>query len=358
MDFTFSAEQQELREAVRARAADRSSSAQVRAAIDSETPGFDAGLWRVVGAEMGLLGVGVDEKLGGAGGGFVDAAVVVEEAGRALMPVPLLSTVVAGQVLARAGAAGSEALGGVVSGEQPVAIGVTSSSLSTGGIGFGGTAAALSGSVANVVDGSVAASVVVATPDGLWLTRTDDKGVTVTATPALDPTRPQATVRLDRAAAVAIGDGAAAGNAVDLLRVALAVEAVGVSRRCLEATVDYLKTREQFGRVIGSFQALQHRAAEIAVEVEAATSTAYYAAWAAEAAPEELPVVAPLALSVCADAAWHAAAESIQLHGGIGFTWEHDAHLYFKRATTIRLLLGDAHEQRRLVATRSGLHHA
>src|SRR4051794_4890240 len=116
MDFTFSPEQQELRQVVRALATGRSSSAQVRAAMASATPGFDAELWHVVGAEMGLLGVGIDEEVGGAGGGFVDAAVVIEEAGRALMPVPLLSTVAAGQVLARAGAAGSDALAGVVSG--------------------------------------------------------------------------------------------------------------------------------------------------------------------------------------------------------------------------------------------------
>jgi alkylation response protein AidB-like acyl-CoA dehydrogenase len=355
MDFTFTAEQQELREAVRGLAADRASSAQIRATMASATPGVDPELWRLVGVEMGLLGVGIDEDRGGAGGGFVDAAVVIEEAGRALMPAPLLSTLVTGQVLARAAAPTADALAGVVSGEQPAALAVTTSSLSTGGIGFGAGGSALSGTVDHVVDGAVAGVLVIATPDGLWLSRADDRGVTVTPQPTLDPTRPQATLQLERAAAVNLGDTAAAETAVDLLRVALAVEAVGVSRRCLEATVDYLKTREQFGRVIGSFQALQHRAAEIAVEVEAATSTAYYAAWAAEAAPDELPVVAPLALSVCADAAWHAAAESIQLHGGIGFTWEHDAHLYFKRATTTRLLLGDAHEQRRLVAARAGL---
>jgi alkylation response protein AidB-like acyl-CoA dehydrogenase len=354
MDFTFSPEQQELRQAVRELATDRASSAQVRAAMTSSTPGYDPELWRVVGVEMGLPGVGVDEELGGAGGGFVDAAVVIEEAGRALMPVPLLSTYVVAQVLARAAAA-TDALAGVVSGERPAAIAVSPSSLSAGGIGFGGRGSALSGAVAHVLDAATAGPLVVATPDGLWLAHVGDEGVTVTAQQTLDPTRGQATVRFDRAAAVSIGDGAAADAAVDLLRVALAVEAVGVSRRCLESTVDYLKTREQFGKVIGSFQALQHRAAEIAVEVEAATSTAYYAAWAAEAALDELSVVAPLALSVCAETAWHAAAEAIQLHGGIGFTWEHDAHLYFKRATTTRLLLGEPHEQRRLVAARAGL---
>src|SRR4051795_6641244 len=152
MDFTFSPEQRELREAVRALAADRSGSAQVRAAMAAEAP-YDAGLWRALGPEMGLLGIGVDEGLGGAGGGFVDAAIVIEEAGRALMPAPVLPTLVAGQLLARAGAAAADALAGVVAGERPAALAVTSSSLSTGGIGFGGRDSALSGTVSNVVDG-------------------------------------------------------------------------------------------------------------------------------------------------------------------------------------------------------------
>ncbi|HET7312537.1 MAG TPA: acyl-CoA dehydrogenase family protein [Mycobacteriales bacterium] len=353
MDFTFSPEQRELREAVRALAADRSPSAQVRTAMESEAP-YDAALWRVLGQEMGLLGLGVDESLGGAGGGFVDAAVVVDESGRALIPAPVLPTLVAGQVLARAGRPAAEALSGVVSGEQVATVGMAGTGLSGGGIGFGGDAG-LSGVVPHVVDGAAASYIVLAGRDGLWLVRPGDRGVTVSAQQPLDPTRRQAVVRLDKAPAVALGDSAAADRAVDVLRVAYAVESVGIARRCLEMTVDYLKTREQFGRVIGSFQALQHRVADIAVQVEAAMSTAYYAAWTVEASPEELPVVAPLALAVCADAAWYAAAESIQLHGGIGFTWEHDAHLYFKRATTTRLLFGDAQEQRRLVAARARL---
>ena len=356
MDFTFSPEQQELREAVRALAADRASSADIRTAMESEEP-YDAVLWRALGQDMGLLGIGIDESVGGAGGGFVDAAIVIEESGRALMPAPVLPTLVAGQLLARSGSRGADALGGVVSGAGVAAVGVAGSGLSAGGIGFGGDGAGrgLTGVVPNVVDGSAAALFVVAGRDGLWLVRADSGGTSVTAQQTLDPTRRQAAVRLDKAPAVALGGSGAAERAADVLRVAYAVESVGVARRCLEMTVDYLKTREQFGRPIGSFQALQHRVADVAVEVEAATSTAYYAAWTVDASPEELPVVAPLALAVCADAAWHAAAESIQLHGGIGFTWEHDAHLYFKRATTTRLLFGDAHEQRRLVADRVGL---
>jgi alkylation response protein AidB-like acyl-CoA dehydrogenase len=358
MDFTFSAEQQELRAAVRELAAGRATSADVRRAMESET-GVDADLWRTAATEMGLVGIGVGEDLGGAGGDFVDAAVVLEECGRALLPVPLLSTVVAAQALAASGAAAADALARVVAGETPGAVGVASAPLSTGRIGFGGGASAgggaLTGRVDHILDGAAAGVLLVADPDGLWLVHAGGAGLAVRPRQTLDPTRKQATVELERANAVSLGSGEHAARVVDLLRVALAVEAVGVARRCLEMTVDYLNTREQFGRVIGSFQALQHRCADLAVEVEAAASTAYYAAWAVAAAPEEVPVVAPLALAVCADAAWHVAAETIQLHGGIGFTWEHDAHLYFKRATTTRLLLGDAHEQRRLVAARAGL---
>jgi alkylation response protein AidB-like acyl-CoA dehydrogenase len=173
--------------------------------------------------------------------------------------------------------------------------------------------------------------------------------------PGMDPLRPLSTVEVPSEAGRVVGDAAASRRAVDLLRVALAVEAVGVATWCLDTTVAYLKTREQFGRPIGSFQALAHRAADLAVELSAATSTAYYAAWVVDGAPEELGVVGPLAKAVCADAAYRIAAETIQLHGGIGFTWEHDAHLYFKRATASRLLLGDSHHQRQLVAARAEL---
>jgi alkylation response protein AidB-like acyl-CoA dehydrogenase len=171
----------------------------------------------------------------------------------------------------------------------------------------------------------------------------------------IDPLRPLGTVRLVDARGRRLADSAAAARGVDILRVAIAVEAVGVAQWCLDTTVEYLKTREQFGRPIGSFQALAHRAADLAVELSAATSTAYYAAWAVADSPAELPVVAPLAKAVCGDAAYRIAAEAIQMHGGIGFTWEHDAHLYFKRATALRLLLGDSHVQRRLVAERAQL---
>jgi len=219
-------------------------------------------------------------------------------------------------------------------------------------IASGGT---LTGSARHVIDGHRAERLLLATSDGLYAVEAGADGLTVSGSRSFDLTRWLARVDFAGVTAERIGDAPAAARAVDVLRVALAVEAVGAARHCLDETVAYLKTREQFGRPIGSFQALAHRAADLAVTLEAATSTAYYAAWAVADSPDEVPVVAPLAKSVCADAFATIAAETIQMHGGIGFTWEHDAHLYFKRATSTKALLGDSQVQRRLVATRAGL---
>ena len=331
MDFSFTAEQEELRRAVRDLARDRSSSTQVRAAMDGPT-GHDPALWKVL-VELGLPALGVPDDRGGTGGSFVDAAVVFEEAGRSLLPVPLLPTLVTGF------AADDPALHEGIAAGAMAAVAVGEPSLP----------------LRHVVDGAIAEWLVVAGGAGLYVAEAGGGGVQVEARPTLDPTRRQATVTLSGDAVRQVGDAAASARALDLLRVALSVEAVGVARWCLETTVDYLKTRVQFDRPIGSFQALQHRAADLAVRLESAAATAYYAAWAAADAPDELRVVAPLALSVCGEAAYEIAAETIQLHGGIGFTWEHDAHLYFKRASASRLLLGDSHEQRRLAAQRAAL---
>jgi alkylation response protein AidB-like acyl-CoA dehydrogenase len=205
----------------------------------------------------------------------------------------------------------------------------------------------------NVIDGAVAEHVVVAAPDGLYVASAGE-GATAAVRPALDPLRSQADVRVDVSRARRAGDAAASARAVDVLRAALAIEAVGVARWCLAATVEHLRTRVQFGKPIGTFQALQHRAADQAVLLESAAATAAYAAWAVADAPAELATQAPLALAVCGEASYRIAAETIQMHGGIGFTWEHDAHLYFKRATTTKLLLGDTHIQRALAFQRLG----
>src|SRR3954452_5012091 len=328
MDFTFTDDQEQLRRAVRQ--------------LGREAGGDDSSeeaLWRTVTQQLGLTGIGIDPERGGAGGDFVDAAVVIEEAGRTLLPAPVTTVLVAAAVLARAGEATAELASQVATGERIVVVAV----------------GAPQGTIDNVLDGDRADAFLVAANDGLWLVDAWSDAVVVRRQSTLDLSRGQAQLVLDDVPAVRIGNAEAARVAVDLLRVALSVEAVGAVRHCLDATVAYLKTREQFGRPIGSFQALQHRAADLVVELEAATSTAYYAAWAADGSPDELAVVAPLALALCAEAAWHVAAETIQMHGGIGFTWEHEAHRYFKRLTTTRAMLGGAHVQRRLVAERAAI---
>jgi alkylation response protein AidB-like acyl-CoA dehydrogenase len=344
MDFTFTAEQQDLRAAVRDVIEDRATPEQLRSAIDS-SEAYDAALWRLLAVELGLVGLAVSESNGGSGASFVEAGVVLEETGAALVAAPLLTGVVAATALDSVDQA--DCLAAVAAGERTAALvvgdGVTAS---------GGT---LSGAARHVIDGHRADVLVVAAADGLYVADASTSGVGMIGAPSLDLTRWQAAVTFDSAAAVKVGDAAAAARAVDLLRVGLAMESVGAARRCVYATADYLKTRVQFGKPIGAFQALQHRMADLVVDLEAATSTAYYAAWAAADSPDELAVVAPLAKAVCTDAAYRIAAETIQLHGGIGFTWEHDAHLYFKRATANRLLLGDSHQQRQLVADRAGL---
>jgi alkylation response protein AidB-like acyl-CoA dehydrogenase len=175
----------------------------------------------------------------------------------------------------------------------------------------------------------------------------------------MDQTRKQARLELAGSPARLIGadGGASAGltRTLDLAAVALAAEQVGGAQRCLDMSVEYAKERVQFGRPIGSFQAIKHKCADMLLEVESAKSAAYYAGWAAADSSDELPVVASLAKAYCSDAYFHAAAENIQIHGGIGFTWEHDAHLYFKRAKSSELFLGDPTYHRELLAQRIGL---
>jgi alkylation response protein AidB-like acyl-CoA dehydrogenase len=314
---------------VRDLAADRASSAQRRAVIEARAD-HDADLWQLVSQELGLPAIAVAEKYDGTGGSFVDVAVVLEEAGRALLPMPLVPTVVAA-----AAAPDDEALGRAVA----------SGAVATLGVGDP------AGTLSHVIDGQLADHLVVAAPDALYVATPAER----TARPAMDPLRWQGDVTVETSSLRSVGDEQASARAVDVLRVALAVEAIGVARWCLEATVGHLKTRVQFGKPIGSFQALQHRAADLAVALESAAATASYAAWTVADSPEELPTMAPLALATCGEAAYRIAAETVQMHGGIGFTWEHDAHLYFKRALTTRLLLGDNHLHRRLAAERAGI---
>lgn len=340
MDFSLTTEQLELRRMLRDVTADQVSSARLREVISSPS-GDDAALWKLLAGDLGLLGVALAEESGGTGGSFVDASVVIEESGRGLWPVPMTSSLAA--VAALGAAVAPELLQAVAAGDWRAAF-VVSDEITVSG-------ATISGRADHVIGANDAEVLVVACADGLYAVQAAE----IVTAAGLDPLRRLSTVTFERAAAQRLGDAAASSRAVDVLRVALAVESVGVATWCLDTTVAYLKTREQFGRAIGSFQALAHRAADLAVELSAATSTAYYAAWAVDGAPDDLAVVAPLAKAVCTEAAYRIAADAIQMHGGIGFTWEHDVHLYFKRATANRLLLGDGHANRGLVAARANL---
>ena len=315
----------------------------VRAFLEQHAPARsqladDASIWKRLTVELGLTGLAVSAEHGGSGATFVELAVVLEEAGRTLLRAPLLSTAVAAVVLERAAA--TDLLPGLLDGSIWAAF-------VEGGITVEGDR--LRGTAPHVFCAAGAGLLLVATGEGLFAV--EGTAARVTPLEPLDPTRPQARVELDGVQGRPIGSSS---PAVDLLHVALAAESVGAARRALEMSVEHLKVREQFGRPLGSFQALRHRVADLTAELEAATSTAWYAARAAAHGSPDLPVVAPLAKAAATEAFARIAGDSIQLHGGIGFTWEHDAHLYLKRAWTTALLHGDSRTLRRAAFARSG----
>ena len=283
------------------------------------------------------------------GAGIAEVAIAAQEVARVLLPVPYLSTALAGAALT----------GAVLTGGDPDAAALFLPDLASGALtaafaftdGLRVEGGRLSGVAEHVLDGAEAGLFLVRADGALYAVRAADAAVTVTGT--LDQSRSQATVVFGRSPAVA--SGADPSQAEELMRVLLAAESVAAAEHCLEVTVAYLKTRRQFGRPLGAFQALRHRCADLAVEVSAARATAQAAVTAASSAPGTLPVLAPLAKRYCVDVFVHVAAEMIQLHGGIGFTWEHEAHRYFKRAKTSQLLLGTPGQLRRLVAERAGL---
>src|SRR5262249_48326843 len=221
----------------------------------------------------------------------------------------------------------------------------------------------LNGQKMYVIDGHIADLIIVVaqTDDGIafFAAQGDADGLERDLLPTLDATRKQTRLTLRDTPARLIGSQQIARQALadtlDLAAIALAAEMVGGAERCLEMSVDYAKVRIQFGRPIGSFQAIKHKCADMLLQVESAKSAAYYSAWAAAEDNDELPVVASLAKAYCSDAYFHAAAENIQIHGGIGFTWEHNAHLYFKRAKSSEIVLGDATYHRELLAQRNGI---
>ncbi len=371
MNFAFSEEQEELRSSVRRFLDDKSPIPEVRRLMET-TDGYDPAVWAQMGSQLGLQGLAIPEEYGGSGFTYVELIVVLEEMGRSLLCAPYFATIaLAANAILTSGDDGAkkELLPGIASGDTIATLAFTEDNgrWDEGGIATTATKAGdgwtLDGHKMFVIDGHVANLLVVAarTPAGLSLFAVEGTAAGLTRTPlaTMDQTRKQARLELAGTPGRLIGadGGASAGlsRTLDLAAVALAAEQVGGAQRCLDMSVEYAKERVQFGRPIGSFQAIKHKCADMLLEVESAKSAAYYAGWAAAESSDELPVVASLAKAYCSDAYFHAAAENIQIHGGIGFTWEHDAHLYFKRAKSSELLLGDPTYHRELLAQRIGL---
>jgi alkylation response protein AidB-like acyl-CoA dehydrogenase len=335
------------------------------------TDGYDPAVWSQMAQQLGLQGLAIPEEYGGSGYTYVELTVVLEEMGRALLCAPYFSTVaLAANALLASGDdnAKKEYLPSIASGDTIAALAFTEDSgrWDSEGITMEATRAdggyRLNGHKMFVIDGHIANLIIVAARlDGEVVLAAVDggaAGLTRTSLSTMDQTRKQARLEFADVAARPIGgaDGWATLNkTLDLAAVALAAEQVGGAQKVLEMAVEYAKVRVQFGRPIGSFQAIKHKCADMLLEVESAKSAAYYAGWAAAEDNDELPVVASLAKAYCSDAYFHATAENIQIHGGIGFTWEHPAHLYFKRAKSSELMLGDPTYHRELLAQRIGI---
>jgi alkylation response protein AidB-like acyl-CoA dehydrogenase len=371
VNFAFSEEQEELRKAVRRFLEDKSPESEVRRLMETEA-GYDVAVWKQMAEQLGLHGLAIPESYGGSGFTYVELVVVFEEMGRALLCAPYFSSVaLAANLLLASGDedAKSAYLPGIAEGTTIATVALTEASGAWGesGVTLPATSAGdgwtLTGEKSFVIDGHGADLVLVAARTGagvsVFAVEPGAEGFTSIPLSTMDQTRKQARLTFEATPARLVGAEGQAWPALakmlDLAVVALAAEQVGGAQRILEMAVGYAKERVQFGRPIGSFQAIKHKCADMLLEVESAKSAAYYAGWAAAEDNEELPVVASLAKSYCSEAYFHAAAENIQIHGGIGFTWEHPAHLYFKRAKSSELLFGDPTYHRELLAQRIGL---
>ncbi len=370
MQLVFDADQEDLRQSVRRFCENEMPTETVRALMATQDA-HDPARWTRMAEELGLQGLVIPEEHGGSGASFVELAVVQEEFGRAIFPGPFLSTLFATYAILDAGddEAAKDLLPGIADGSTVATVAVTepdgrwdveatSTTARPDGQGF-----VLDGEKAFVPDGALAGLLLVLarTDAGLSLFAVDPNGsgVTRTAVNTLDQTRPMARVELSGAAGRLVGtDGGATASiarTLDKMAVLIALEQVGGAQRALDMAVEYAKQRQQFGRFIGSFQAIKHKAANVMLRVESARAAAYYGAWAVAGDTEEVPAVAGLAKAYCSDAYFFAAAENIQMHGGIGFTWEHDAHLHLKRAEASKLWLGDPTYHRARLADAIGV---
>jgi alkylation response protein AidB-like acyl-CoA dehydrogenase len=379
MDFSFDEEQQQLRETARAFLDEHSDSERVRVAMDSEL-GYDPQVWKQIGAELGWTAVTIPDAYGGLDLTAVELVALLEVMGESLLCAPYFSSVCLGAnalMIAGSEEQKQEHLPAIAEGQSIATLALTEASGRWDAGGIAATARAdggdfvLSGAKRFVLDGHCADLIIVACRAegtsgsdgvGLFAVSADAVGLERVATPSMDQTRRVADVTLNDVrvpAAAALGDPTGAAGALsqilDLAALGLAAEQVGGAQRTLDMTVAYAKERVQFGRPIGTFQAIKHRCADMMLAVESARSAAYYAACVAAEGSDEFPVNASLAKATASDAFFQCGAGAIQIFGGVGFTWEYDVHLYFKRAKSSEIFLGDPSYHRELVAQRIGL---
>lgn len=371
MDFRFSEEQEELRAAVRRFMIDKSPESEVRRLMET-SQGYDQSVWSQMADQLGLQSLIVPEQYGGSGFSYMELVVVLEEMGAALLCAPFFSTVVlAANSILNSGdeEAKKRLLPGIASGETIATLALAEGD---GLPGLGGIACSatqvnggwkISGSKSFVIDGHIADLIIVVarTTKGVSLFEVSGaaSGLERMQMTTMDQTRKQAILEFNDTDATLIGTEGEASEGIlktlDLIAVGLGAEQAGGAQHVLDESVEYAKTRMQFGKPIGSFQAIKHKCADMLLEVESAKSAAYYAGWMASEDSDELPIAANVAKACCSEAYFRVASENIQIHGGIGFTWEHPAHLYFKRAKSSELIFGDPSYHREQLIQRLGI---
>jgi len=379
MEFSFSEDQVELRRAARRFLEVASSEERVRSAMETER-GYDQATWEQLSEELAWTALTIPEEYGGLGMSYLDLHPLMEEMGRALLCSPFFSTICLGANALLLG--GSEEqkeryLPGIAAGETTATLAFAERNNRMDAVGVEATHAKsgsgyiLRGDKSYVLDGHTADLLIVAARSegsagaegvSLFLVTGDTDGLKRSWLPTMDQTRRLASVELRD---VTVTDDALLGQegrgwelcerTLDLARIALAAEQVGAAEMCLDMSVEYAKVRNQFGRPIGSFQSIKHKCADMLMMIESARSAAFYASALAAQGNEDLEEAASSAKAYCSDTFFHCAAETIQIHGGIGFTWEHAAHIYFKRAKATEILFGDPSFHRERVAQRMGL---
>lgn len=371
MDFALTPEQDQLRQSVRSFLDDLSSESEVRRLMDT-AEGYDPVIWLRMANDLGLQGLVIPEEYGGSGASWRELGVVLEEMGRALLCAPFFSTVVlAATTLLEAGdeQAKSQSLPGIADGSTIATVAITEESGSwvESGVSLQATEAAdgyvLNGHKSYVIDGLVADLIIVpartAAGVTLFTVQGDANGLTKTSLKTFDLTRKLARLDFTDVPAQRLGadgDGwKVLETVLDFAAIGLAAEQTGGAQAALDMAVEYAKIRIQFGQPIGSFQAIKHKCADMLLEVESAKSASYYALWAATERNTEFAASASLAKAYCSDAFVSTAHENIQIHGGIGYTWEVRPHLYYKRAKTMELYLGDPLYHRERLAQRIGI---